>query len=73
MTTPLAEPKRWQEIATIWKDNRWLYIVAGLLLGVLVTPALQQITGDLNALIGNLVPEAVGIVFTVLKIARKKN
>jgi uncharacterized protein YjbI with pentapeptide repeats len=70
MTTPLAEPKRWQEIATIWKDNRWLYIVAGLLLGVLLTPALQQITGDWNALIGNLVPEALGIIFTVLILER---
>lgn len=66
MTTPTTEPKRWQEIAIIWKDNRWLYIVVGLLMGLLVAPVLEQITGDLNALIGNLVPEAIGIIFTVL-------
>jgi hypothetical protein len=57
---------RWEEITRIWQDNRWLYIVAGLLLGILITPAVEQITGDLSSLIGNLVPEAVGIIFTVL-------
>ena len=67
MTT---QSTRWQEITAIWKDNRWLYIVAGLLLGMLVSPAVEQITGDLNGLIGNLVPEAIGIVFTVLILDR---
>lgn len=69
-TAQTGYDNRWQEITTIWKDNRWLYIIAGLLLGILVTPALEQITGNLNELIGNLVPEAIGIVFTVLILDR---
>lgn len=67
-TVPIT---RWNEITTIWKDNRWLYIIAGALLGILATPAIEQITGNLNELIGNLVPEAVGIIFTVLILNRQ--
>jgi uncharacterized protein YjbI with pentapeptide repeats len=72
MTTPsrTAEPQRWQEITAIWRDNRWLYVVVGVLLGLLITPAIEQITGNLNNLISNLVPEAIGIVFTVLILNR---
>lgn len=66
-----ADKTRWEEILQIWADNRWLYGVVGLLLGILAVPAVEQVTGgDLNALIGNLVPEAVGIIFTVLILDR---
>lgn len=61
---------RWQEIEKIWKDNRWLYILAGILMGIISVPAIEQITGDLNTLIGNLVPETIGIIFTVLILNR---
>jgi len=61
---------RWTQIAQIWQDNRWLYVLAGLLLGILITPAIEQITGDLNNLIGNLVPEAISVIFTVLILDR---
>lgn len=61
---------RWQEIIIIWQDNRWLYVIAGLFVGMLAAPAIQQITNDLNNLIGNLVPEAIGIIFTVLILDR---
>lgn len=61
---------RWQEIEKIWKDNRWLYVVAGILIGIVSVPAIEQITGDLNNLIGNLVPETIGIIFTVLILNR---
>lgn len=61
---------RWQEIEKIWKDNRWLYVVAGILIGIISVPAIEQITGDLNTLIGNLVPETIGIIFTVLILNR---
>lgn len=66
--TPMST--RWTEIAAIWKDNRWLYAVMGVLLGILIAPGIEQAIGDLNNLIGNLVPEAVGIVFTVLIVDR---
>jgi hypothetical protein len=68
--TNFPHDTRWQEITMIWRDNRWLYVIAGLLLGILITPALQQITADVSSFIGNLVPEAIGIIFTVLIIDR---
>ena len=61
---------RWQEIEKLWKDNRWLYVLAGILMGIISVPAIEQITGDLNTLIGNLVPETIGIIFTVLILNR---
>ena len=71
MTTATpTQSTRWTEITAIWKDNRWLYVIAGALLGILATPAIEQITGNLSDLIGNLVPEAVGIIFTVLILDR---
>jgi hypothetical protein len=68
--TNFPHDTRWQEITMIWRDNRWLYVIAGLLLGLLVAPALQQVTAGLSDFMGNLVPEAIGIIFTVLIIDR---
>ena len=70
VTAQTGYSKRLSKISKLWQDNRWLYVIAGVLLGILVTPAIEQITGNLNELIGNLVPEAVGIVFTVLILNR---
>jgi uncharacterized protein YjbI with pentapeptide repeats len=61
---------RWQEIVGIWRDNRWLFVIAGWLLGTLTFPFIQHIAGDAMGLLNNLVPEAVGIVFTVLILER---
>ena len=57
---------RWDEIKKVWSDNRWLYVVAGILIGIMSVPAIEQATGDLSNLIGNLVPETIGIIFTVI-------
>jgi uncharacterized protein YjbI with pentapeptide repeats len=67
---PVSSSNRWAQIMILWRDNRWLYVVAGMLLGLLMTPAVEQVAGDLNGLIGNLVPEAIGIIFTVLILDR---
>lgn len=69
-TQAMPQSTRWTQITAIWKDNRWLYALAGILLGILFTPAIEQITGNLSELIGNLVPEAIGIIFTVLILDR---
>jgi hypothetical protein len=61
---------RWQEITTLWTDNRWLLIVAGWLLGMVTLPLLERVTGDLSTLMNDLVPETVGILFTVLILNR---
>lgn len=62
--------ERLAEIRTIWKQNQWLYVVAGFLLGVLFQPFLSSVSTDVNAFLQDIVPEAVGIVFTVLIIDR---
>ncbi len=61
---------RWQAINVIWSDNRWLYILSGLLFGLLISPALAQLSDNLKAFVDNLIPEAIGIVFTVLILDR---
>lgn len=66
---PLPE-NRWQTIRDIWKDNRWLYGVTGVFIGLLIYPAFDFIVTDLSTLFQNFVPEAVGIGFTVLFIDR---
>ncbi|MEM6527811.1 MAG: hypothetical protein AAF653_05925, partial [Chloroflexota bacterium] len=60
--------KRTAELSKIWQDNRWLYLLAGVLIGILVTPAVERLNADFFALLGDLVPEAVGILITVTVI-----
>jgi hypothetical protein len=62
--------ERLAEIRAIWKQNQWLYVAAGFLLGVLFQPLLAIISTNLNEFLQNIVPEAIGIVFTVMIIDR---
>lgn len=62
--------ERWQEVKAIWKQNQWLYVLAGFALGVLFFPMLGALAEDAGAFLQSLVPEAIGIVFTVLLIDR---
>jgi len=66
MTT--QTPKRRDEIIAIWKQYQGLYVVAGILIGLLMFPMLELIITNLSELLIGLVPEAIGIVFTVLII-----
>ena len=61
---------RWHEITTIWKDNRWLFVVAGWFLGILTFPMLQTVSANFREMAISLVPEAIGIIFTVLILDR---
>lgn len=51
-------------------QNSWIYLVSGLFLGLLIYPLFQLIESDLNEFLLSLVPEVVGIVFTVFIIDR---
>lgn len=54
-----------------WKDNAWVYLMVGISMGVLVPFLLQSLRADaISEFLANLVPEAVGIFFTVLIIDR---
>ncbi|MEL6272229.1 MAG: pentapeptide repeat-containing protein, partial [Chloroflexota bacterium] len=62
--------QRTADLAAIWRDNRWLYLLAGFALGLLALPAAQMVNSETFALLTGLVPEAVGITFTVLIVER---
>src|SRR5687767_7530723 len=64
------EPDRWQEIKDIWKQNQWLYAVAGFFAGLLALPFLQIVRTDFFAFLQEFVPEAAGIGFTVFIVDR---
>jgi hypothetical protein len=59
---------RLREIKEIWRQHQWLYVAAGFMLGLLSEPLLQYVRTDAGGFLQNLVPEAIGIVFTVLII-----
>ncbi|MCA9914656.1 MAG: pentapeptide repeat-containing protein [Anaerolineae bacterium] len=62
---------RWEEIRNIWSDNQWpLLLLTGWMLGLLTIPALRILNTDIASFVENLVPEAVGIAFTVLILDR---
>ena len=70
LQSPTHPTSAWQEIKQIWTDNHWLIAVSGWLLGILTVPALMQLRVDPLGFMNNLVPEAVGILFTVLILER---
>jgi len=71
MATITPQPEdRWQTIRSIWKQNQWLYVIAGFLLGLLFFPFVQLVIADLATLLGNLVPEAISTLIAVFVIDR---
>lgn len=60
--------ERWTEIMKFWtkEEYRWLYAVLGLLAGVLFWPFLTST----ESFLGDLFPEAAGILFTVVVLDR---
>ena len=68
---PTAGPGLARRLRQYWKDNAWVYFVVGLSIGILLPGFFASIQLDeVNTFLENLVPEAVGIFFTVLIIDR---
>lgn len=44
----------------------WVWLVIGIVIGLLIITLINYVTGDSSGFLQNLVPEAVGLVFTVL-------
>ncbi|MEM9952314.1 MAG: pentapeptide repeat-containing protein [Chloroflexota bacterium] len=59
---------RWNEILDLWRQHQWLYAVAGFLAGILFFPLLQTISSGALSFVVDLIPEAIGIGFTVFFI-----
>lgn len=73
-TNSIPTSPRLSLIATLrryWKENQWLYLIVGMCMGSLLPFLFQNLGGDhINDFLNNMVPEAVGIFFTVLIIDR---
>jgi hypothetical protein len=74
MTLEAQANERWQEIQKYWRleDYRWLYALVGFLAGVFLGPFL---VGS-DSVLGDLFPEAAGILFTIVvlnQLAEKRN
>lgn len=52
---------RLTEIRNIWEDNRWLYIIIGIIIGVFLVPIIQAISQDFLGFVEELKSEAVGV------------
>jgi uncharacterized protein YjbI with pentapeptide repeats len=61
---------RLKETQAIWKQYQGLYVVAGILIGLLLFPFLELVITDLSALLIGLVPEAIGIGLTIFFLDR---
>ena len=66
----MTETTRWDEISEIWRGNVWLLVLAGWFAGILTVQGFQMLGADAFGFLNNLVPEAVGIVFTVVILER---
>lgn len=69
MMTTQTNP-RIKEIQAIWNQYQGLYVVGGILIGLLLFPFLELFISDLSQLLIGLVPEAIGIGFTVFFLDR---
>src|SRR5688500_12856894 len=66
----LPRRSRIGQIRQLWHENEWIYLFVGLLLGLLAWPFFDLVNTQFVELLQNLVPEAVGIIFTVVIIDR---
>jgi hypothetical protein len=53
-----------------WKDNTWLYLIVGAVLGFAAYPLFNIAQTDFAGFLESLAPEALGITFTILIIDR---
>lgn len=62
--TQSSEDRR-QTIQKLWQENQWLYVLIGVFIGLVLS---QFYSIEIASFVQNLIPEAVGIGFTVLVI-----
>ena len=61
---------RQRQIDKIWRDNRWLWLLPGLVIGFLIGLPIRLGDAPTDWFISNLWPEALGMTFTVFFIDR---
>ena len=56
---------RIKETQAIWKQYQGLYVIVGIIIGLLLLPFLELVITDLRALLIELVPQVIGIGFAI--------
>lgn len=51
-------------------NNVWLYLIIGICLGVLMNPTLEALDDSISTFLRDLLPEGVGVLFTVFILER---
>ncbi len=64
------DASRWLRIQDFWEENQGLYVFGGIVIGLLLYPFLEMVITGFGGFIENLVPEGVGIAFTVFFLDR---
>ncbi|HEX2623312.1 MAG TPA: pentapeptide repeat-containing protein [Phototrophicaceae bacterium] len=59
-----------RRIKRLFQENQWLYLIIGVMLGLLVPELFKYARENLRDLLWNLVPEAMGMSFTLLILDR---
>jgi uncharacterized protein YjbI with pentapeptide repeats len=62
--------ERLKDIKHLWNTNQGLYVVSGILIGLLIEPFLRSVSTDLGEFLQSLVPEAISIGVTAIIIDR---
>ncbi len=57
-------------VRRLWRENEWVYTIVGFMGGLLVFPLVNLVTTQTGSFLEDLVPEALGISFTILILDR---
>ena len=67
---PQQKLSRWIRFQDFWEENQGLYVFGGVVIGLLLFPLLNMLSSDISVFLEGLVPEGVGIAFTVFFLDR---
>ncbi len=56
----------WKQFRLFFQNIQWVSLTIGVVIGLLISSFINYVTGDSGGFLQNMVPEAVGLVFTVL-------
>jgi hypothetical protein len=65
MASRRVSKSRFTDVRQLLRENVWVYVLIGIILGLLLPALLTRLNVNINDFLLDLVPEAVGIVFTV--------
>ncbi|MBC8170377.1 MAG: pentapeptide repeat-containing protein [Anaerolineae bacterium] len=70
MTMNQSKPPRFAWLRNFLRENAWVYLVIGIMIGMLIPELFRYIDEDPGEFLQNLIPEALGLGFTLLILDR---